>query len=136
MSSLAIFLTIAGSVYLIWLRPYLDRKREQELFARSVLSFIDGLYIAGIAFSCTADEMRNHARSLLEKADKLPGNQHLLQHTTESGFTYKSFTGSGDHMLFALLCVIDYAKLYSNDKLLQWCESELESSRKAAIGYR
>lgn len=113
-----------------------ERKRDRLAFDNRVLATIDGLYLSGVRFGCTDFEMRSYAKKLLEKAHALPSNQTLLDHTisargsTFHGSVFRSHTGlHGDHITFALLCIIEYAKDHDNQKLVTQCEQFLIEAR-------
>lgn len=122
-------LFVVGISYLIYFRPKWEEKRDALIFDNRVLATIDGLYLSGMNFGCSDFAMRNHARHLLEKAHALPNNQFLLEHTRANGYTFRSHMGLyGDHINFALLCIIDYAKVDENEDLIKQCEQLLISS--------
>lgn len=119
-------LMLAALFYVIFLRPKQEKRRDQITFDNRVLGFIDGLYASGMKFGCTDFEMRAHARRLLEKAHALPSNQLLLEHTCSNGFAFRSHTGlHGDHICFALLCIIDRADPERDAELISQCEAML-----------
>lgn len=130
-------LVICSLIYLIFIRPAIEKKRDNAEFDNRVIGFIDGLYLAGIAwkYRCTNSEIRNYVRAQLEKAHKLPSNQFLIEYTTEKGRHYCSFTGKNDYQLFALLCVAEYGKFIGNDELVSYCESMMLDASRAGIHF-
>ena len=125
MPETAIFavLVLALLAWLVYFRPRQKAAHDALVFDNRVLATIDGLYLSGMKFGCTDFEMQGHARRLLEKAHALPGNQTLLKHTCPNGYTYHSHTGLyGEHITFALLCIIDYA---DDKQLIAQCEKLL-----------
>lgn len=119
--------------WVFYFRPKHDIREDSRIFDNRVLATIDGLYISGMKFGCTGFEMRAHARRLLEKAHALPDNQTLLSHTIydpESGWnghTFHSHIGlNGEHITFALLCIIDYT---DDSELVAQCEGFLREAR-------
>lgn len=134
--SLAGILMLAALFYIIYLQPKQEKRREHLIFDNRVLATIDGLYLSGMKFGCTDFEMRAHAKRLLEKAHTFPGNQLLLEHTTKHGHTFHSHTGlHGDHISFALLCIIDYAKGCDDQDLITQCEKLLKQTRHTVSHY-
>lgn len=135
-SLLSAILMLAALFYVIYLRPKQEERREQLIFDNRVLATIDGLHLSGMKFGCTDFEMRAYAKRLLEKAHALPGNQLLLKHTTRHGYTFYSHTGlHGEHITFALLCIIDYAEGYDDQDLITQCEKLLKAAQIAAAHY-
>lgn len=122
-------------IYIVFLRPKFEKMRDELIFDNRVLAFIDGLHLAGIEFGCACFEMRSYVRSQLSKAHRIPGNQCLIEYTTAKGFRYCSQTGNGDHMLFAILCIAQYAKECGNANLVSWCESNMNLARRDGINY-
>lgn len=136
-------LVIAGLVYVIFLRPRFEDKRDALIFDNRVIAVIDGLYLSGMKFGCTDFEMRSYARRLLKKAHSIPDNQTLLSHTIVApdrpnidGWTFDSHTGIyGDHIVFALLCLIEYGKETGHQNLITQCEQLLLDARQMKIHY-
>ena len=136
MVSVSTLLLIASIAYIVYFRPKFEESQNQRAFDDRVLGFIDGLYISGVKFGCTDFEMRHYVKMLLSKAHALPGNQFLMEHITAKGWGYTSRTGlHGDHMTFALLCVIQYAKECENNELISLCEDMLVSARVSEVHY-
>ena len=140
---LSVLLVIASLVYVIFLRPKFEDKRDALIFDNRVIAVIDGLYLSGMKFGCTDFEMRSYARRLLKKAHSIPDNQTLLSHTIVApdrpnidGWTFDSYTGIyGDHLVFALLCLIEYGKETGNLELIAQCEHLLLEARIMAVHY-
>ena len=127
---------ICALAYIVYFRGMFERKRDRQAFDNRVLATIDGLYLSGVNFGCTDFEMRSYATRLLEKAHALPDNQTLLEHTISArgsafhGSVFRSHTGlHGDHITFALLCIIEYAKDHDNQTLITQCEQLLIEAR-------
>lgn len=128
-------LVIAGLVYIFYFRPKFEKAHSDAAFDHRVLGFIDGLYLSGINFGCSASEMRHYVEHRLAEAHQLPGNQFLIEHVTSQGRIYYSHMGTHDHMLFALLCIAKYAKTRGNDDLLSWCETKMRAAEVAWSHY-
>ena len=128
-------LFVSSIVYVIILRPKFESARNNLIFDNRVLGFVDGLYFAEIKFGCSDSEMRQYVKEQLSKAHQLPGNQFLIEYTTANGFRYFSHIGNGDHYLFSILCIAQYAKDRNNTALVYWCESMMDLARKSGINY-
>ena len=129
----ALIILTLSLTYITILRPMHKRQTDLLAFDQAVLGFIDALYLAGIPMHCTLLEIRHYISDLLRKAHKLPSNQHLLEHTTPSGYTYRSYTGHHDHAQFALVCLARYASETENQALLEWCNRNMSASSKLLI---
>lgn len=138
-SVLFIFLFVGSLAYLFYFRPKIEEANKVRIFDHSVLAVIDGLFLAGMHFSCTDFEMRSYVSNLLQKAHQLPGNQMLLSHTctTNRLGTFNSHIGlHGEHIIFALLCIIQYGKDYNKPDLIAHCEEMLIEARIMEAHYR
>lgn len=122
--------------YMVYFRSLIEKKRNNAIFDERALGFIDGLYLMDVHFRCSCSEMRRYVEEQLAKAHALPGNKALIEYTTSSGWRYYSRTGTGDHTLFAILCIVQYAQERGDSELISWCESVIESARKNGINYR
>ena len=136
MEILFIFLFIFSFFYIAVLRPHFNQKKNNLIFDNLVLGFIDGLYYSGIRFYCTDFEMRRYVRDHLAAAHKLPENKHYFEHTTPNGYRYCSRLIPGEHQLFALLCLAQYAKEYDHSQLLSWCETKMNDASHAWSSWR
>lgn len=142
-NGIALCILVVCFSYLFYFRFYFQEKKETLVFDNRVLSVIDGLYLSGMKFGCTAFEMRAYAKDLLKKAHSLPDTETLLKHTVTNsgipaldGFTFRSHTGLfGDHITFALLCIINFAKECDNFSLLHQCEQLLLEARDMGTHY-
>lgn len=123
-------LLIAGLIYIIFLRPLFEKRRNELIFDNQVIAFIDGLYFSGIEFGCPISDMRIYVKNQLSKAHQLPGNQFLIEYTTSNGYRFCSHTSPNDHMLFAILCIAQFAKEYNNDELKSWAEPKMLIAHK------
>ena len=132
---LSALLLIASLAYIIYFRPKFEEDRDNLIFDNRVLAFIDGLYFSGIDFRCSIYDLRPYVEHQLIKAHQLPGNQFLIEYTAKNGYSYCSHTGKNDYALFAILCIVQYAKERDIDHLVSWCESELEHARKYGIHF-
>lgn len=127
--------------YIVYLKPKYEKKRHDLLFDNRVLGFVDAVYFMwecseapGFRFYCSNSQLRDYIRTQLEKAHSLPDTKLLIRHTVRSGYCYSSHIGlHGEHTVFALLCMIQYAKETDNDQLLYWCESHLALASKNNI---
>lgn len=134
-------LMLAALFYVIFLRPKQEKRRDQITFDNRVLATIDGLSLSGMKFGCADFEMRAYAKRMLEKAHALPDGQYLLSHTITThpvgrGRFFRSRIGlHGEHMHFALLCVIDRADPYYNAELIAQCEEALLLSPESQTSY-
>ncbi len=138
-SLVSCLLVFFGIFYSVFLLPKRKEQRDWLIFENRVLAVIDGLSLSGMRFGCADFEMRSYASYLLDKAHELPGNQTLLSHTPtyQSDVTYHSHTGlHGDHLTFALLCIIEYGKEHDNIELISQCEQMLKESRIMEAHYR
>ena len=127
---------LAGALsYLVYFKPMLEKRKANAEFDNLVLGVIDGLYLMGVPFRCPAVDMRSYVLRQLNAAHKLQSDQTLLNYKAVNGFQYRSLTASGDHTLFAVLCLVRYAAECGNQELLDWCESHLEPARQNGIGY-
>ncbi len=119
---------------IVWFQPIRKRHRNNLVFDNRVLGFIDGLYFSEIvSFGCADFEMRRYVEDQLSKAHQLPRNQFLIEYTTSSGQLYCTHTGlHGDHILFAILCIAQYAKERNNAELVSWCESRMLLAHKSS----
>ena len=130
MGPLMAFLIGYAILYVVYLNPKATAKRDASLFDSRVLGYIDALYTADVPFHCTDSEMRRYVSQQLEKAHALPDNHLLIEYTTKKGHHYSSHTGlHGEHALFAILCLTQYAQAYGHDDLLCWCESAIPTAR-------
>ena len=138
----AYFLTI-GFVYIFFFKDKFEEKRQNLIFDNRVLGFVDALYLSDIKFGCTDFEIRTYVKQMLEKAHSLPGNETLLTHTIShierpnvQGWIFESRTGThGEHMIFTLLCIIEYAKACNRPDLIAMCEEMLFEARLHVIHY-
>lgn len=128
-------LALVGLVYLFFIQPKFERYRDNLIFDNRVLGFIDGLYLSGIRFGVPDFHMRSYVKDQLRKAHELPGNQFLIEYTCANGWHFSSHTGTGDHMLFALLCIAQFAKGNEDDELVAWCEEHMILAHKNRIHY-
>lgn len=130
MSIFSVMFIAGGLIYIVFLKPYFEEKKNALEFDNRVIGFVDSLHLSGIDLGCSEYELRCYLKSQLEKAHKLPGNQSLIEYTTADGFHYCSHLGKEDFKLFALLCIAQYAMEIGNSKLIFWCESRMhEASR-------
>lgn len=130
---------------MIYFSPKREEKKEALIFDNRVLAVIDGLYLSdsGINFRCTEKQMRSYASLLLEKAHALPGTKTLLSHTIAYldhpnviGRTFHSRIGThGQHIVFALLCIIEYGKDHDNLELIKQCEQLLLTAHTMGATY-
>ena len=142
-NGIALCILVVCFSYLFYFRFYFQEKKETLVFDNRVLSVIDGLYLSGMKFGCTDFEMRSYTKDLLKKAHALPSTEFLLEHTvTDSGIpaldglTFRSHTGLfGDHITFALLCIIDRAKKYDKSSVVHHCERLLLEARDMGTHY-
>ena len=126
----AIFV-LGGLSYLIFYLPKAEEKKHNAVFDNQVLGCVDGLYLAGdslhgpgdVHFGCALHEMRNYVQHQLSLAHQRHDGEPLIQHTTAKGRRYTSSTVRGAHALFAILCIIQYAKEQGIEDLITWCES-------------
>lgn len=127
---------IIGFLDMFWFSSIREKKRNNLIFDNRVLGFIDGLHFSEVVrFGCADFEMRRYVEDQLSKAHKLPGNQFLIEYTTASGQCYCTHTGlHGDHILFAILCIAQYAKERNNAELVSWCESRMLLAHKSSCG--
>lgn len=125
-------LVVAGLLYLVFLRPKFEAKRDNLEFDNLVLGFIDGLCFSGMEFGGSGSELRRYVEAQLSKAHQLPGNECLIEYTTKDERIYRSWTGRNDAKLFALLCVAEYAKEHDLTSLVSWCESNMIQASKPA----
>ena len=137
-----IILIVAALAYLFYFKPRTDKRNNDDIFDSRVLSVIDGLYVSGMAFKCTDSQMRSYARSQLERAHNLPSTQSLFEHKIATlgnawrGSVIRSHIGRhGEHVTFALLCVIEYAKENNNQHLLTQCEQMLIEANSMERNY-
>lgn len=128
-------LFLLSVIYIFRLHSRFEKAEIEAEFDNRVLGFIDGLYFAEIRFGCSDSEMRSYVKTQLSKAHQLPGNQFLIDYTAANGWHYHSHTGKGDHFLFAILCITQYAKDHDNTALVSWCESMMDLARKSGINY-
>ena len=128
-------LLISIFAYLFYFRPKFDNKHADEAFDNLVLGVIDGLILADVPAGLCANDLRSYVRRNLAGAHKLPDGEYLINYTATNGFRYTSQTGRGDHILFAILCLVRYADDTSNAKLLAWCEANLEAARKGGFNW-
>ena len=143
MLDISIVLGIVTIIYLVYFRPKLEDAEEKRIFDNRVLGFVDGLYASGMKFGCTDSEMRIYVTQMLNKAHKLPGNQTLLEHTIRSpnrpgidGRTYRSHIGlHGEHIHFALLCIIHRVDSYYRADTIVQCEQLLLETPDFTISY-
>lgn len=140
---MSILFAILALVWLIYLRPKFERKKDALIFDNRVLSFIDGLYLSGMRFGCADFEMRSYVARLLRKAHALPGTEHLIEHAISvpqwpklDGMIFRSHIGlHGEHISFAILCIIEYAKEYDKHDLLVQCDQLLTEARQMGVNY-
>lgn len=123
---------VAGLLYLVFLRPKFEAKRDNQEFDNLVLGFIDGLYFSGMELGCSGSEIRQYVEAQLFKAHQLPGNECLIKYTTKDERIYCSWTGRNDANLFALLCVAAYAREHGQANLVAWCESKMAQASRPA----
>lgn len=123
-------LIVACLFYVVFIRPKIEKAREDSDFDSRVLAFVEGLRFSGLDLRA---EILRYVEDQLERAHKLPGNQALIEYTTEQGWCYRSWTGEGDHMLFAVICIAQFGKESGDDELVSWCESMMEDARRAGI---
>lgn len=128
-------LFILSLIYIFRLHSRFEKAENEAEFDNRVLGFVDGLYFAEIRFGCSNSEMRRYVKTQLSIAHQLPGNQFLIEYTTANGWQYCSHTGNGDHYLFAILCIAQYAKDHDNTALVSWCESMMNLASKSGINY-
>ena len=133
---LSLIFAIAAFAYLFYLRPKLDDKRSKEDFDNRVLGVIDGLTLADVPVGLCSADLRSYIRRNLAGARNLPDGEYLLNYTAANGFRYESYTGRGDHILFAVLCLVRYAHDTGRPELLAWCEDHLEIAQKGGFNWR
>lgn len=121
---------------IVYFHPKREAAKDRLAFESSVLATIEGLYLSGINFGCTDFEMRAYAKRLIDKARNLPGNKccSLLPHTTSKGHYYSGSTSRNDYAVFALLCIIEYAKEHDNQDLIAHCECMLPEAQSRTWG--
>ena len=139
LASIPAIALICLALYRFFLKPKFDEARSNLEFDNRVLGTLDGLHLAsyesGVKFGCTDSELRKYVHCQLEKSHKLPDNQFLIEYTTKRGWFYSSHTGRGDHILFALLCIAQYAQEKNNQQLIDWCESMMQDAERNAKYY-
>jgi len=136
LATLPAYLLIIGFIYIFFLRGKIEEERNNLVFDNRVLGFVDALYLSGVKFGCSDFEMRSYVKSQLSNTHSLPGNKRFFEYTATNGMKYSSTTGlRGDHALFAILCIAQYASECNNTKLISWCESTMESARRISIHY-
>ena len=126
----AIFV-LGGLGYLIFYLPKAEEKKYNAAFDNQVLGCVEGLYLAGdslhgpgdVRFGCTLHEIRSYVQHQLSLAHQRHDSEPLIQHTTARGRRYTSSTARGAYALFAILCIVQYAKEQDNEDLITWCES-------------
>lgn len=123
-------LVIALIVYVIFIRPKLEDRERDASFDNLVLGVIDGLVLADIPVGFCISDLRSFVKGQLASAHKLPDTEALINYTAANGYRYSSYLGSGNHTLFAVLCLVRYAIDTSRPELLEWCESNLERARR------
>lgn len=125
---------IYGILDIAIFQPRRKKRQDDSMFDNRVLGFVDGLHLSEVVrFGCANSEMRRYVAYQLSKAHKIPDNQYLIEYKTASGWCYCSHIGlHGEHELFALLCIAQYAKEYGKADLASWCESKMEIARKDA----
>lgn len=128
-------LFLLSVIYIFRLHSRFEKAENEAEFDNRVLGFIDGLFFSEIRFGCSDSEMRSYVKTQLSKAHQLPDNQFLIEYTTANGWHYCSHTGNGDHYLFAILCIAQYAKDHNSTALVSWCESMMNLARKSGINY-
>ena len=126
---------IYGILDMLIFQPRREKKRDNLTFDNRVLGFVDGLHFSEVVhFYCP--DMRGYVADQLLQAHQISDNQFLIEYRTASGLIYRSHTGlHGEHELFALLCIAQYAKEYGKDDLVAWCESKMELARKDACNF-
>lgn len=111
-----------------------EKVRADLEFDSLVLGFVDGLLFSGLICEYIADvNIRRYVEDQLSKAHQLPGNQALIEYTTEQGRRYYSWTSKNEHALFAILCIAQFSKKYGESELTSWCESVMEEARRVGI---
>ena len=125
-------LIVGGLFYLVYLRPVLEKKRRDLVFDNQVLGYLEGLESSGITSRCFQLDLQGYVGDRLAEAHRLPDNKCLIDYTTKDGWTYHSYTRSGNARLFALLCIAEYAKDRSLDDLVSWCESNMRQASRPA----
>ena len=123
-------LIVACLFYVVFIRPKIEKAKEDSDFDSHVLAFVEGLRFSGLDLRT---EILRYVEDQLERAHKLPGNQALIKYTTEQGWCYRSWTGEGDYMLFAVICIAQFGKDNGDYELFSWCESMMEDARRAGI---
>lgn len=135
-SSVILFgLFIVGVVvYHFFLESKQEKVRADLEFDSLVLGFVDGLFFSGLNLKyTTALDIRRYVEDQLSKAHQLPGNQALIEYTTEQEQCYRSWTSKNEHALFAILCIAQFSKEHGDSGLTSWCESVMEEARRAGI---
>lgn len=142
MEFLSILLALFPIIYLAYIHPKQEKREDRQAFDNRVLAVIDGLYISGMKFGCTDSEMRHYAMQMLEKAHKLPSGQYLFDYTITNreskgyGRTFKSRIGlHGEHIHFALLCIIHRVDSYYHADTIAQCEQLLLETPNSSIFY-
>lgn len=126
---------IASLAYIFYVKPRYEAERNEFVFCKQVLAFIDGLSFSGITAHCSIYDLRPFVEHQLSESRNRPGNQPRIEYTTSNGHRFTAYSGKNDHVLFAVICVALYAQDYSNRDLIAWCESELEHARKFGIHF-
>lgn len=129
-----IILAVFCFAELIYLEPHRKKKLSHAEFDGRVFGFIDALFLDGFRYHCRAADLHNHARLWLDKAQ---ANQDIiLMHTAPNGHRWSAHTSTGEHAIFAVLCIIDYAKSTNNAELLSWAESMLSLANSVSHSYQ
>lgn len=121
---------------IIYFEPRRKKKAEIAAFDHLVLGVIEGLALADAPVGLCVTDLRSYVRRNLAGARKLPDGEYLINYTAANGFRYESYTGRGDHILFAVLCLVRYAHDTGRPELLAWCEDHLEIARKGGFNWR
>lgn len=116
-----LLLILPWLLWAAWFRPGINKKAHLSEFRSRVLGVVDGLYLSGMDFKCADFEIRAYVKDCIDKLASLPGNVPYAEYTRSDGWVYSAY--NSDHVLFALICILEYANDDENDNLVLQCES-------------
>jgi hypothetical protein len=126
---------IALIVYVIFILPKIEDRKSNDAFDNRVTGCIDGIFFADVRFRCIRRDVRSYAGTKLSEFRRRADGPGYIEYTTTACQRYSCHFGTGDHMMFALICIAEYAAMDENPELIEWCELQMVEARINGANY-
>lgn len=130
---LIVTFVIFGLVYIVVLKPRMDKKRDRDIFGAKVLAYLNALSMQLSAYGVYAGDLERFAKEQLNQ--KFLNPKAPVGCTGPNGMWYGAITGA-DYPLFAIICIIRFAESYGNEPLLSWAQCQLAPVHNDSIHHR